>query len=243
MSFKTISVMVLFAGAVVLGGCAPQKREPLPLPDKLSSQGAHKDKFAAVMKSEMAELKAGREQLDASVKALNAMIQPSDEDIRARYQKFSKAVDDLTAQTEKIKKVGDEVRLQGNAFYTAWEKELPTISNLDIRSASESRRKELSEEFLKIDEHFKEIGKDFDPLHKVLKDIKVLLSNDLSPSGLENLKKSNLVQQATETAGKVGQDIDKGLVMTQEMVNQVAPPPPEPEKAVEKAVEKASESS
>jgi len=93
-------------------------------------------------------------------------------------------------------------RMRSNAvFLAAWDKQLTTITNADVRSRSEARRKEVGDQFNTAQSDYAQAQDALRSLIDYLQDIRRALSTDLNANGVEAVKP--LVGNANTTATKV----------------------------------------
>ena len=92
--------------------------------------------------------------------------------------------------------------VRSNAVYmAAWNKQLGTITNANVRSRSEARKAEVANQFNAANANYAQTQSVLWSLVDYLQDIRKALSADLTPSGVEAVK--SIVSIARTNASKV----------------------------------------
>jgi len=163
----------------------------------------YQESDAAALDSQVAvsEIQLESAELDATLGALNDLVNQPETKAEPQFLKFSEALDRLAAA---VKRAGDGVKRMSrkrDAYFEIWDKEIATISNPEIRQVSESRRTEVSDQFEKLSSQYDDAQNKLSPLIEYLKDIRKSLSADLTRQGLAATQPS--VAKANERAGEV----------------------------------------
>jgi len=144
------------------------------------------------------EVSVENQELDATIVALNDLVNRPAADAEPQFLKFSQALDRLVAATGRAEREVDRVWSSRTRYLAAWEREIPTIHDQATRSLSEVRKSEVSNQFDAANRQFNEAQNALQPLIAFLHDIRKALSTDLTRDGLAAIKPS--VTNANERA-------------------------------------------
>ncbi len=146
-------------------------------------------------------------QLDATLAALNDLVNNPQPDLRPQYQKFSDNVDDLGSLAKSVKASVTAMRDNGKEFFAKWNEQLATIQNEDIRNLSAARQKEVSDELLNVKRSYAEVEVAFKPFMSDLRDAQKYLGTDLTTGGVAAMK--NVAAKATANGATLKTSVDK----------------------------------
>jgi DUF2959 family protein len=181
-------MICLAASAVWVTGC--------------SSTGYKKSSAAAVsMQSASGEVQAESRALELTMSSLKDLVNEPGPDLKVPYQRFDGCLKHLIAAAGKSDATGRRMVSKNEQYFQDWDRSLQTIDYESIRDVSQTRRAEVSRGFEAVNKRYSESQDAMRPLISYLKDIRKALNSDLTPSGIESIKK--IVQNAESNAGKV----------------------------------------
>jgi hypothetical protein len=154
-------------------------------------------------------LEDGTAQIDPPIASLNPVRRSyvTDEiDPLGAFKDYQSELNRLESTAASIRKQAQQMRTSAQAHYDAWEAELEALSNEQLRERGSARRQQVLEAFERINKASQEARDLFDPMMSDLRDIEVVLSNDLSAAGVESLH--DLMDEANGDSRKVNQAID-----------------------------------
>jgi len=135
------------------------------------------------------KLEEGRAQIDKVNGSLaNLSSAQPGQDLRPLYKDYSSNVDKLDSIAAGVRKQAEEMRTNGQAYFTEWEAEQAKINNEDIKTRSVQRRAEVEQTFSRISDKSQRLKDAYQPLMSDLKDIRMALNNDLTPGGVAAIK-------------------------------------------------------
>ena len=145
--------------------------------------------------------------IDATLASLNSLVAASQGDLVPQFKKYSSAVSDLESSAKNVDSKVEDMRGSGNEYFKAWDEQLATIKNEDIKSRSAARKTEVQERFTNIKRTYVEAGDAFKPFMANLKDIQTALATDLTPGGITAIK--GAAEKATKDSVPLKAAIDK----------------------------------
>ena len=171
------------------------------------------------------------DKVDATLAALNDMVENPQGDLVAKYGKFNGAVNDLLSTVKNVTAQVSELGVTGGEYFKAWDKQLALIQDPDIQIRSAQRMAEVEKQFDEIQKHFSYVAGAFQPFVSYLKDIQLALSTDLTVGGIASVK--NAVEQADVKAHPLKNSVSKLVTQYRELGLAMASSTPLPQDASE----------
>jgi len=119
--------------------------------------------------------------VESSLKALEALVGTTGEDLKTPYQAYAKSVDALDEQGKVVKTHAADLQAKGNDFFKAWEADA-------AETVTPERRAKLAEAYAKIKSDSIKAREEFEPFLAALKDVKGYLALDLTRKGVDSMK-------------------------------------------------------
>lgn len=123
-------------------------------------------------------------QLDATGASLDALMRPSQTDIKQAFNSYSDNVKNMIAMEKKFAKHAEQMKAQGIDYFDEWKKEGTEYKNPQIQHLSDERRAALGEIYDKIAENSIGVNEAFKAYVSDVKEIQTYLSNDLTTKGI-----------------------------------------------------------
>jgi hypothetical protein len=146
------------------------------------------DKTGAGIAEFRTEIVNGKQAIDTTMKALDAVAVSANTNPRKAYEQFSKSLANLESVAAKARKRGEEMKAQGQAYFAQWEKQLAEVQNAEIRTLAAQQKAKLQATFDSIRKYTEPLKAQFDPWMSDLKDLDKYLGTDLSVSGVDAAK-------------------------------------------------------
>ncbi len=178
MTAKTISLPNLAAlalAAALIAGC--------------SSTGYDKASDTASSLQKAAEgIDQSSNQVEAVLTALSDLANNPGADLKPQYKKFDTSVSTLFSTAEDVASAATGMKEKGNDYFKSWDEQLAQIKNEDIKHRSAERRLEVQKRFTDVKRSYLESSDAFKPFMSDLKDIRTVLSTDLTVGGVASIK-------------------------------------------------------
>ena len=159
------------------------------------------DRVAGSSRTAAQEVQTQSQTLEATLATLSDLVDKPNADLKPQFQSFSSALDRLTTAAGQGRVVGSHLVRSNTAYLAAWNKQLTTITNADVRSRSEARKTEVSNQFNAAHNQYTQAQAALWSQVEYLQDIRRALSTDLTAGGLEAVKP--LVRTASDNASNV----------------------------------------
>jgi hypothetical protein len=138
--------------------------------------------------------------LEATTGALNDLVNQPAEDAKPQFLRFQTALDRLVSAAKRSDAGVARLGHRQTAYLQAWEKEIASIQDQDIRNRSETRKAEVNAQIIAANRQSEEARSARQPLMGYLQDIRKALSTDLTRPGLNAVQP--WVINANESARK-----------------------------------------
>lgn len=167
--------LVLVLAALLAGACQSTPRE----------QGAATGR---VMSRAAKESELGIERLHAAVLALQELGRASSVDLEARAATYARSVRALDAAVERMDESAADLENKGQGYLDAWDLQLSTIQNEEIKGRSAESRAKLSADLAQVRDDFGKARERLARLASDLRDVRSALAADLSPAALDTVQ-------------------------------------------------------
>jgi uncharacterized phage infection (PIP) family protein YhgE len=165
-----------------------------PTPRALAAESAERaQETKARMDATRSEVAKVRNQVGLTLEELNR-LQKASVELRPQLQKY---VQELAKMEEQAGVVRDRVvsmETKGMAYFQAWEDQIKSISNAEIRDQAQKRYNKRVKSYNKIIKTMTEARDQTKPFLSDLNDVKKLLDSELSRESVKSA--ANLIKQA-----------------------------------------------
>ena len=134
-------------------------------------------------------------QLDKTEQALSLVSQAQGQDLKKRYDSFSREVNSLEEAQKHATSDIDEMKSTGSEYFSAWDTSIAEISNPELKQASTERRSKIMKDHDDLAANLNDIGSQLQPFMSNLHDLKAFMETDLSP---ENVGKARAMIQKSQ---------------------------------------------
>ena len=139
--------------------------------------------------------------LGETMVALNALVGSTSGDLRQQLERYSRALDQCEAAKKRGDSAASRFARRSASYFEAWNKQLPTISDEQLRKESMARKADVMGQYQTTSREHQDAQNGLGALIGYLKDIRKALSADLTIGGLQSVRPS--VSSANEMADKV----------------------------------------
>ena len=195
MKTRRLLEITVVMGLMFLIGCAQTYKE--------GSQTA-----ASIQNVEQ-EAYVGKQQVNATIAALDDMFNNQQGDLKEQFKAYSKSIDGLESQANRVKRRVDTMASQKAAYLQQWDAQMATIESEAIRQTAEQRRKSVEQMFDNVQTEMEAAGEVFDPFMKKLNDIRTAMNMDLNRNGLDAMRP--IAEQAKADAKVINERLDAAI--------------------------------
>ena len=194
-----LACLLLLSSAVAAGGCSASGTQRL-------------DTATAGVEQTRSELAVGATRVDAVIAALEAFNpteaegEESEPDLKRAFDKYRSELKRLESTANKVRsrRAAMEARIQDHI--DKWGEELQQMTSDRAQSISGQRRSELEAALGKLVAELDELKAAYEPFVSNLRDIELLLANDLSVGGMRAAEL--MITDARNQAESVRKEID-----------------------------------
>jgi hypothetical protein len=134
--------------------------------------------------------------LSATLTALDQLTVDADGNLRTAFRRFDESLHQLEVDSVQARARADAIRARGDAYFEEWEEQLSGAGNDQSGQAALERRAQLRRTFGEIRRTSQQAREEFKPFLSNLRDLRVVLGNDLSLTGIDAAKVLILKTQA-----------------------------------------------
>jgi hypothetical protein len=126
--------------------------------------------------------------IDATVAALNALVEQAHVDPRKPFREFGRAIDGVEKANETALRRAETMRAEGKVFFDQWKEDIDRINNPEVRQLAEERKAALERTFRNISHVTVEARDELRPWLANVRDLQTLLGNDLTIAGIDSAR-------------------------------------------------------
>lgn len=170
-----------------------------------------------------------RGQIDATLKALNAIPEGKDSGARkSALKKYGDQVKEMEKQVEKTRDYAKSMKERGQAYFKEWEKSTKSVKNEELKASATAQRTALQAQYDKIQagiDKAKDVSSRF---WKNVQDLQAFFEGDLSDNAMTT--SAGLVKSVNEDGKAIQGSIDEVIAAVDKVGTQEAKTPEEPAK-------------
>jgi hypothetical protein len=172
-----------------------------------STNYVRSDATAGRLQATAAEIRVAISNLDTTISALNDLLTNPMGDLRIQYDRFSINLDRLGLASTRAFDEAPRLQRLSASYFAAWDKDLMTISDEQIRRTSTARKTEVSKQYASTIGAYQGCQESVTTLLRYLRDIRQALSTDLTTAGLQSVKQpgSSARESAAAARNALGQ--------------------------------------
>jgi hypothetical protein len=178
----------------------------------------------------------GVSQIDGATASLTELVEKPDADLTAQFKKFSAAVSGLESVAKDVAARATRIQQLGAAHFQQWDEQLAKIQNEDIRNDSAARKAAVMKQFNEVKASYDETRAAFNPLLADMRDIRTAISTDLTPAGVEAIRKS--MTKVNDQGARLRQSLEELAVKFKDLGKALETPAPPPAEKTEPAAKK-----
>lgn len=178
MKFRTHSLAIfttlLLCTAPFLGGCATTGMD-------------RSVKTSNSIRDVDSEIKKVIVQIDLTAKSLDSLVAEGNPDLKKSFNNYSDNLDKLEHEGNRVLKRMDEMKANSKEYFSEWDKQGVAYKNPELSALSEERRSKLAEIYARVPAAGAGVKSSYLSYVTNLKEIKLYLSNDLTPKGVDTV--------------------------------------------------------
>ncbi len=179
------------------------------------------EKTTSSMEDTQDELMDAKDLIEDTMMALNSLVREEDKTLRKRYKDLVKEIGNTKEQCESVRENAKDMEFQGDNFFTAWEQDLATFENADIRKRSEERRTESLKSFNNMTGTVQDSINELESFLKGMDDIQKYLDIDLTHTGVSFI--STQISKTKENATTVKKAMVTAISEIDRMIGEMPP--------------------
>ena len=182
---------------------------------------AAQEQLAASIKETREETVRTRNQLQATVNALNALTEQKKGDLRETYKTFTDEVKKTHADATRTAARGQAMQKASAEYFTKWQTDVNGIANESLRKKARKRLDSVQKSYGEVTASLGEAAEKFKPFLSNLDDVQKTLANDITAGGVKAVK--GTVSDANFNLKKVRSSIFDALKELESMEKALSP--------------------
>lgn len=170
---------------------------------------ASQEQLAISIRETRNEATRTRQQLKATLDSITALTQQKEGDLRPAYNAFAAEIPKTEAAAGWTATRVQWMAGDGQHYFDTWQGTISSISNKSLQKKAQKRLDEAKKSYGKISSSLKDAREKFRPFLSDLSDIQKALANDVTPSGVKNIR--SVVRSANYRYGGVSSAMEKAL--------------------------------
>jgi DNA anti-recombination protein RmuC len=134
------------------------------------------------------ETLATRDQLQATLNALNALTKQEKGDLKPTFDKYSAEVKNTHAVAEQTAARITAMQAASKEYFDTWKTQVNEINNESLRKKALSRMNDVFEKYNDVIKSLQEASEKFKPFLSNLDDVQKMLANDITPGGVKAVR-------------------------------------------------------
>jgi hypothetical protein len=137
-----------------------------------------------------------KEKVSAAASSLASVVEKAETDPKPAFDKYKKDVSALESGLSQAESSLKTMKSNGQAYFADWEQQNMALQDPDMKKSAEERRMRLTKSLDSVSKAMEEARAEIGPYMATLKDVQTYLGNDLTPSGIGEIKgKSKQVRE------------------------------------------------
>ena len=153
-----------------------------------ASVWAGQEKLAAAMRDTRVEIIQTRDQLQTTVDSISALVNQKKGDLRPAFDDFDAQVAKTLASANLTRARARKMQTEADTHFSSWRAELDGITNAKLKAKGVKRLERVEKSYNAVTKQVEDAGQKFDPYLSDLSDMKKMLTNDLTPNGVKDLR-------------------------------------------------------
>jgi uncharacterized protein YhaN len=174
-----------------------------------TSAQASQEKLAAKITETSQQVGGTRDQLQATMDALSALVGQKGGDLKPAFEKYRAEVEKTKSAAVATRATAADMQKQSAAYFGEWEREIATVSNEKLRKNAEKRMGAVKANYTEATKSLGAAGEKFSPFLSDLADIEKILANDLTAGGIKAVKRT--VSSAKFNLGIIRRSIQSAM--------------------------------
>lgn len=192
---------VYVAGAFILaivGGCA-------------SAPVMQQEQTAQKLSQTTNDMQSARTQIDKTLASLQQLMSAPPTEMRSAFERYSQDVSAISAEANRMQDRSEEVTERSTRWLSEWQKSQGEIQNPELREISQQRRSAIMSRLDNTNTAFSTAQQSLTPFVENLEDIKTAVGSDLTPRGIESVKRAAVVRNADTNGQNAARAMDRAI--------------------------------
>ncbi len=149
--------------------------------------------------------------IDAALRSLNDIANHPSRDLQRQFSNYRDAVNKVEDAHNKLRGQVEAMNAQGREYLVAWDREIATIREEDLRNRAAERRSDVAGNIDGLHERWVAAREAIAPMINRLREIETALGADLTAAGVESVRPSVENAKDVENARDALQELSEAF--------------------------------
>jgi hypothetical protein len=164
-----------------------------------------------------------RAQIDTVLASLDTMLTASPDHLRDAYDRYDKDVKQMNAYAADMRENDADLRANGNAYLTQWQRDASNVSDPELRALAEQRHSQIARSSDEMRSKVTLAAASFAMFLRDINDIKKVIGNDLTPVGQRSIMNTTVAQTANSEGLRVKAAVHSAEQAIESLHTQITP--------------------
>lgn len=164
-----------------------------------------------------------RGQIEKTLVSLNGLMTAPPDGLRQAYEEYAKDTDKIAKQAVVVEEESSRLQERSEDWLAGWKESTPKVQNPELKALSERRSAQALERIQNIDRSLAEARDALVPFVSNLQDVKEVVGNDLTPSGVAAVSGTAVVQNANRSGADAARALSVTIVDLQVLTQALVP--------------------
>jgi len=164
-----------------------------------------------------------RKQIDAVLSSLDTLLNASPGKLREAFDRYNGAVKRMNDYAEKIRENDSDLKKNGAAYLDQWKETASGVSDPELRAIAQDRQNEIADKGRSVRTTITTASESFAAFLRDIGDIRKVIGNDLTPTGQDSVKNTQLVQNVELEGAKVKDALQNAERAVSDLRSQITP--------------------
>lgn len=149
-----------------------------------------REAIAKRVEASSAQVAEVNSRIDGTLQSLDAMANHPGRDLERQFRTYTGSLDKLEGAADKLRDEVEAMQQEGREYLVAWDREIATIQDEDLRNSTQERRNEVAERIDALHSRYVNARESLAPLLQRLQEVETALKVDLTAAGIESVRPS-----------------------------------------------------
>ncbi len=164
-----------------------------------------------------------RAQIDTVLGSLDTLLNAPAENLRETFDKYESDVRQMNTYADRMRENDADLRTNGDAYLAQWQRDASNVSDPELRELARDRSTQIGHSSEDMRSTVTDAAVSFEAFLSNLNDIRKVLGNDLTLTGQETIKRTEVVQTVKWEGARVKTAVQRAETAIEGFRSQITP--------------------